>query len=138
MTFSKESTAWNIYLLVARLWLGYSMIKGGQSILRFFSSQELRDFFENWFGNELGFPALLFMSFIANVTDFVGAILVCLGLFTRVSGTMIAIVMRTATLTANIDYSGKDGFPLSDGLVTISCFLFGCLTAFTRGGRYTI
>lgn len=49
----------DIYFLLARLWLGSSMVRGGQSILRFFSSQELRDFFQNWFGNELGLPALL-------------------------------------------------------------------------------
>src|SRR4030095_10476564 len=97
---------WNIYLLLARLWLGYSMIKGGQSILRFFSSQELRHFFQNWFGNELGLPAPLAMAFLAKGTEFFGGFFVCLGMFTRVSASLIAIVMLVATLVANLNYHG--------------------------------
>jgi uncharacterized membrane protein YphA (DoxX/SURF4 family) len=138
MTPDKTKLIWNIYILVTRVWLGYSMIKGGQSILRFFSSQELRNFFENWFGNELGFPAPLFMAFIAKGTEFTGGIFLCLGLFSRVSASMVAIVMLTATLTANLDYACKEGFIRPDGLVTISSFLFACLVAQAGGGKFSL
>jgi putative oxidoreductase len=133
-----QNITWNVYLLLARLWLGYSMIKGGQSILRFFSSQELRDFFQNWFGNELGLPAPLLLAFIAKGTEFVGGILVCAGLFTRIAASLIAIVMLVATLVANLDYDGTEGLIRQDGLVTISCFLFASLFSLAGGGTYSI
>ena len=126
----------NMYLLIARLWLAYSMIMGGQSILRFFSSQELRDFFTNWFGTELGLPAPLLMAFLAKGTEFFGGILVGLGLFTRISAALIAFVMLIATLIANIDYSGKEGLIRQDGTVTISCLLFALLFVQAGGGKY--
>jgi putative oxidoreductase len=131
-----SASLWNIFLLIARLWLGRSMIMGGQSILRFFSSQELRDFFENWFGNELGFPAPLLMAFLAKGTEFSAGILICLGLFTRISSVMLAFVMLVATLTANLDYSGVGSFIRPDGLVTIPCFLLACLFVFCGSGKY--
>ncbi len=138
MKYLKSNLAWDIFLFVTRLWLGYSMITGGQSILRFFSSRELRDFFQNWFGNELGFPAPLFFAFIAKGTEFAGGILVCLGLFTKISSSLIAIVMLVATLTANLDYHGKEGLIRQDGLVTIPCFLFACLLVLSGGGKFSL
>ena len=86
------------------------MIKGGQSILRFFSSQELRDFFQNWFGNELGLPAPLFLAFLAKGTEF----------------------------TANLNYQGDGNFIRHDGLITISSFLFACLIAQSGAGKYSL
>lgn len=133
-----KEKAFNFYLLLARLWLSYSMITGGQSILRFFSSQELRDFFEKWFGEELGFPAPLLMAFLAKGTEFVGGILVGLGLFTRVASVLLATVMATATLVANVDYTGTEGYIRPDGIVTISCFLFSSLFVLTGGGKISL
>ena len=139
MLHVNKNSAWNIYLLLARLWLGYSMIMGGQSILRFFSSQELRDFFQNWFGNELGLPAPLVMAFLAKGTEFVGGILLCVGLATRISSAMIAIVMLVATLTANINYhNAAEPFLRQDGVVTISCFLFALLFVICGGGNFSL
>ena len=132
------SFTWDIYLLLARLWLGRSMIMGGQSILRFFRSQELRDFFQNWFGNELGFPAPLLMAFLAKGTEFLCGILICIGLFTKISSMLIAIVMLVATLVANINYHGDGSLIRPDGLVTISCFLFACLLVQSGGGKYSL
>ena len=114
------------------------MIRGGQSILRFFTSQELRDFFQNWFGNELGLPAPLLMAFLAKGTEFFGGILVCIGLFTRISSSLIAIVMLVATLVANINYQGNEGLIRQDGTVTISSFLFACLLVLKGAGRYSL
>ena len=139
MSRSRDDMLWNAFLLLARLWLGRTMILGGQSILRFFSSQELRDFFQNWFGDELGLPAPLLMAFLAKSTEFFGGILVSLGLFTRISSSLIAIVMLVATLVANLDYLGTDGsFIRQDGLVTIPCFLFACLFVLSGGGKYSL
>ncbi|MFZ1676312.1 MAG: DoxX family protein [Saprospiraceae bacterium] len=138
MNRNNDHLIWNIYLLLTRLWLGYSMIMGGQSILRFFSSQELRDFFQNWFGNELGLPAPLLMAFLAKGTEFVGGIFVSLGMFTKISSSLIAFVMLVATLMANINYRGHEGLIKQDGVVTISCFLFACLLILSGAGRYSI
>jgi putative oxidoreductase len=130
-----DKIVWSIYLLLTRLWLGYSMITGGQSILTF---KENRDFFQNWFGHDLGFPAPLFMAFLAKGTEFAGGILVCLGLFTRVSSSLIAFVMLVATLVANVDYHMKEHLLKEDGVVTISSFLFACLLIFNGAGKYSI
>src|SRR3954466_5527719 len=100
------SLVWSSYLLLLRLWLGYSMITGGQSVLTIFSTD--REFFQNWFGHDLGFPAPLLMAFLAKGTEFAGGILVCFGLFTRVSSSLIAFDMLIATLVANIDYHMKE------------------------------
>jgi putative oxidoreductase len=134
---SKENT-WNILLLMIRLWLGASMIMSGQSILRFFSSQELRDFFVNWFGTELGFPAPLLMAFLAKGTEFTGGILLCLGFLTRVSATMVGFVMLVATLTANLNFTGDGPLILQDGFVTISNFLFAGVFVIWGGGKYSL
>jgi putative oxidoreductase len=130
------SLVWSSYLLLLRLWLGYSMITGGQSVLTIFSTD--REFFQNWFGHDLGFPAPLLMAFLAKGTEFAGGILVCFGLFTRVSSSLIAFDMLIATLVANIDYHMKEHLLKEDGFVTISCFLFACLLAVQGGGKYSL
>lgn len=137
MQISNKTLGWNIYLLIARLWLGYSMIMGGQSILNFFSSQAERDFFQNWFGNELGFPFPLVMAFLAKGTEFAGGILLCLGLFTRVAASLVAFVMLIATLVANINYTGSGELIRQDGIVTIAGFLFACIFIFWGAGKFS-
>lgn len=144
---------WNIYLVFVRLWLGISMIQGGQSILRFFHSQELRDFFQHWFGNEIGFPMPLLMAFLAKGTEFLGGILICMGIFTRISASLIGFVMFIATIFVNIKYSaivhiitsegnvafsGKDAFLLPDGHITLSALLFSCLLIFSGAGKFSL
>jgi putative oxidoreductase len=136
--YPKQNPLFNIFLLIIRLWLGQIMISGGQSILRFFSSQELRDFFVDWFGEQMGFPFPLLMAFVAKSTEFLGGILISLGLFTRISASLVAVVMLVATFAANIDYTGEGNFIRQDGLVTIPCFLFACLLVFTGAGKFSI
>ena len=114
------------------------MITGGQSILRFFSSQELRDFFENWFGNELGFPAPLVMAFLAKGTEFLGGIFVGVGIFTRISSALLAFVMFVATLTANLNYQGEGPLIRPDGLITISSLFFAVLLIFSGAGKFSL
>lgn len=138
MPHQQQKMFLNIYLLLSRIWLGYSMIMGGQSILHFFSSKESRDFFENWFGKELGLPAPLLMAVLAKGTEFFGGILILVGLFTRISASLVAIVMGVATLVANLSYHGNDNFIKQDGLITISCFLFAVLLIITGAGKYSV
>jgi putative oxidoreductase len=114
------------------------MVLGGQSVLRFFSSKELRDFFENWFGNELGLPAPLLMAFLAKGSEFLFGIFIILGLMTRTSSFFLAIVMLVATLVANLDYSGEGPIIRQDGLLTISCFLFASLLAISGAGKFSL
>lgn len=127
---------WSTYLLLIRLWLGYTMITGGQSVLTVFSVD--REFFQDWFGRELGFPVPLLMAFLAKGTEFAGGIFVCIGLLTRVSSSLIAFVMMIATLVANIDYHMQEHLLKEDGFITISCFLFACLLAISGAGNYSL
>ncbi|HEX5152509.1 MAG TPA: DoxX family protein [Parafilimonas sp.] len=132
----RNNIMWSTYLLLIRLWLGYAMITGGQSVLTVFSVD--REFFQDWFGPELGFPAPLLMAFLAKGTEFAGGILVCSGLFTRISSSLIAFVMLVATLVANIDYQIKEHLLREDGFTTISCFLFACLLTINGAGMYSL
>ena len=133
MNSKRSNLIWGIYLLLIRFWLGRTMISGGQSILTFFS-KENQKFFKHWFGDELGFPAPLLMAFLAKGTEYFGGILVCIGLFTRISSSLIAFVMLIATLTANIDYHMKEHLFIEDASVTISSFLFACLLIIKGAG----
>ena len=74
------------------------MVLGGQSVLKFFSSKELRDFFENWFGNELGHPAPLLRAGLAKSSEFLFGIFVIVGFCARLSSIFLAFVMLVATL----------------------------------------
>jgi hypothetical protein len=58
----------DIILLAIRLWFGIIMIKNGKYI---FEKNEL-PFFQNWFGNELHFPAPKLMFYLAKRSEFVG------------------------------------------------------------------
>jgi putative oxidoreductase len=137
MNIKRNNLIWGIYLLLIRFWLGHSMIGGGQSILTFFS-KENQEFFQHWFGHDLGFPAPLLMAFLAKGTEFFGGILVCIGLFTRISSSLIAFVMLVATLTANIDYHMKEHLLIEDASVTISSFLFACLLILKGAGVFSL
>jgi putative oxidoreductase len=129
---------WNAHLLLIRIWIGNIAISGGQSILRFFSSQELRDFFVDWFGKELGFPAPLLMAFLAKSTEFFGGILICFGFVSRIAALLVAFVMLVATLTANLNYAEAGNFIRQDGLVTIPTFLFAGMIAICGPGKYSV
>jgi putative oxidoreductase len=137
MNRTRFNIIWSIYLLLIRLWLGDTMINGGQSILTFFSKGN-QDFFQRWFGHDLGFPAPLLMAFIAKGTEFFGGIFICIGIFTRVSSSLIAFVMLIATLAANVDYHFKEHLLIEDGFVTVTCFLFACLLIIKGGGKYSL
>ena len=130
----KKASAWNIVLLVVRIWLGYRMITASlSSVVGIISSPKERIFFEKWFGEELHFPMPLLMAFLAKSAELVGGAFVFPGLFTRISAGLIAFTMLVATLTANL---GKD-FNI-DGGFTISYFLFALILIVEGGGKFSL
>jgi putative oxidoreductase len=124
--------AWNILLLLIRLWLAYVMIKNGNSVLDILSSADERQFFKKWFGEELHFPFPIVMAFLAKGSEFMGGILLALGLFTRAAASIVAFTMLVATLTANLG----ENFNI-DGGFTISYFLFALVFVAWGGGKYS-
>jgi len=135
MTFKYNKTAaWEIILLCLRIWLGYRMITASYSSVTgmLFSDKE-RAFFIKWFGGELHFPFPLQMAFLAKGAEYLGGILVLVGLFTRYAAFLIFFTMFIATVTANL---GQD-FNI-DGGFTISYALFAIVLMFWGGGKYSL
>src|SRR5437762_10459289 len=98
-----EKTAWNILLLLIRIWLAYRMFSASySSVIDIIFHPGERAFFEKWFGQELHFPMPLAMAFLAKGAELTGGILVFPGLFTRQAALLIAFTMTVATLTANL------------------------------------
>src|SRR4051812_34062691 len=98
----KKIIAWNLLLLAIRIWLGFNMIKSGNCVIDILTSAEERKFFQNWFGNELHFPAPVIMAILAKGSELLGGIFLSLGLFAKLSGSLIAFTMFIATVTANL------------------------------------
>jgi len=132
--FYNEKTVWNILLLLTRVWLGYRMFTASySSVIDIIFHPRERAFFENWFGNELHFPAPVVMAFIAKGAELSGGIFVFAGLFTRVAASVIAFTMLMATLVANLG----ENFVI-DGGFTISYFLFAIILVVAGGGKYSL
>ncbi len=130
----EKASAWNIVLLMVRIWLGYRMITASlSSVVGIITSPKERIFFEKWFGEELHFPMPLLMAFLAKSAELAGGAFVIPGLFTRMSAGLIAFTMLVATLTANL---GKD-FNI-DGGFTISYFLFALILIVEGGGKFSL
>jgi putative oxidoreductase len=127
-----KSTAWDVFLLILRIWLGYLMMKNGKYILRMPYSEADRKFFEGWFGS-LHFPFPLFMAYLAKGAEFFGGLLVLSGLFTRIGASLVAFTMLVATLTANLGKNWE-----IDGVITISFCLFAVILIFWGGGKYAV
>lgn len=132
----RNAIGWSIYLLALRLWIGHSMIAGGQSVFTVFTGN--RAFFLQWFGHDLGIPAPLLMAFLDKGIEFFGGILIVVGLFTRVSASLVAFVMLVATLVANIDYNSTVHLFRQDASITISVMLFSILLILKGAGSCSI
>jgi putative oxidoreductase len=132
--FYNEKTAWDILLLLIRIWLGYRMFAAGYaSVIDIIFHPKERVFFENWFGKELHFPIPVVMAFIAKGAEVSGGVFVFTGLFTRVAASVIAFTMLVATLVANMG----ENFVI-DGGFTISYFLFAIILLVAGGGKYSL
>ena len=132
--FYNEKTAWDILLLLIRIWLGYRMFSAGYgSVIDIIFDPKERVFFENWFGKELHFPIPVIMAFIAKGAEVSGGVFVFFGLFTRIAASIIAFTMLVATLVANLG----ENFVI-DGGFTISYFLFAIMLVVAGGGKYSL
>ena len=118
-----------ILQIAFRLWFGYTMMDNGKFI---FDDKNI-DFFLNWFGHDLHFPAPLLMYYLAKGSEFFGGLFLFVGLFTRISGSLIAFTMLVATLTANRHHI-YDG----DGAITISFLLFAVFFILTGSGKLSL
>ena len=132
--FYNEKTAWDILLLLIRIWLEKRMFAAGYaSVIDIIFHPKERFFFENWFGKELHFPMPVLMAFIAKGAEVSGGVFVFMGLFTRVAASVIAFTMLVATLVANLG----ENFVI-DGGFTISYFLFAIILVVAGGGKYSL
>lgn len=127
--FMKKEISTRVVYVLFRLWFGYTLMDNGRFI--FDSSQT--DFFLQWFGKELHFPAPLLMYYLAKGSEFFGGLLIFAGLFSRVAGCFVAFTMLVATLTANIHhiYNG-------DGAITISLLCFAFMFIVCGSGRLSL
>jgi putative oxidoreductase len=132
--FYNERTAWNIIVMLIRIWLGYKMFAAGYvSVIDIIFHPQERVFFETWFGKELHFPMPVAMAFLAKGAEVSGGAFVFLGLFTRIAASVIAFTMLVATLVANLG----ENFVI-DGGFTISYFLFAMILMAAGGGKYSL
>jgi len=132
--FYNEKTAWDILLLLIRIWLGYRMFSAGYaSVIDIIFHPKERAFFEDWFGKELHFPIPVVMAFLAKGAELSGGVFVFIGLFTRVAASVIAFTMLVATLVANLG----ENFVI-DGGFTISYFLFAIILIEAGAGKYSL
>src|SRR6266496_1419079 len=129
-----EKTAWNILLLLIRIWLGYRMFGASySSVIDIIFHPKERPFFEKWFGEELHFPIPVVMAFLAKASELAGGLFVLFGLFTRAAAALIAFIMLVATLVANLG----ENF-IVDGGFTISYVLFAGTLIIAGGGKYSL
>ena len=129
-----QAPAWNVILLLVRIWLGFRMFTASySSVVDIIFHPKERTFFENWFGKELHYPMPLLMAFLAKGAELSGGIFVFMGLYTRAFAALIAFTMAMATLTANL---GAD-FNI-DGGFTISYFMFAVILIAQGGGKYSL
>ena len=132
--FYNEKTAWDILVLLIRIWLGYRMFFAGYaSVIDIIFHPKERAFFEDWFGKELHFPIPVVMAFIAKGAELTGGIFVFTGLFTRLAAFVIAFTMFIATLVANLGQNF-----VIDGGFTISYFLFAIILVVAGSGKYSL
>jgi len=134
MKLSNNKTGiWNVLLLLIRIWLGFRLITASySSVIDIIFHPEERAFFIKWFGDELHFPMPLLMAFLAKGAELSGGSFLFVGLFTRISASVVAFTMFIATVTANLG----ENFTI-DGGFTISYFLFALIFLFWGAGKYS-
>src|SRR4051794_28166633 len=125
---------WNVLLLVIRIWIGYRLIAASySSVVDIIFHPGERAFLIKWFGEELHFPMPLLVAFLAKGAELTGGIFLLIGLFTRISASIVAFTMCIATVTANLG----ENF-IIDGGFTISYFLFALIFLLWGAGKYSL
>ena len=126
--------AWNVVLLLTRIWLGYRMFTASySSVIGILTSPEERLFFQKWFGEELHFPIPVVMAFLAKGAELSGGVFLLFGLFTRISASLVAFTMFIATITANLGENWN-----IDGGFTVSYFFFALIFIVQGGGKFSL
>jgi putative oxidoreductase len=129
-----RTIVWNYVLLLIRIWLGYRLISASySSVIDIISSPSEREFFRKWFGDELHFPMPVVMAFLAKGTELAGGILILIGLFTRISASLVAFTMFVATITANLGSNW-----IIDGGFTVSYMIFSIILIVQGAGNFSI
>lgn len=130
---NKSPSAWDVILLLLRIWFGYFMMKSGFVFFHILSSADERKVIDDWFGKGLHFPAPVLMACLAKGAEFFGGLFVMSGLFTRLSALFVFITMLVATLVANTGI-GWDVY----GTITLSFCLFALIFIYWGGGKYAL
>ena len=124
--FSSQFINADLAILILRLWVGAMFIWHGYGKL--FGGMEQ---FSGWLG-QLGVPLPVLFGYLAALSEFVGGILLILGLFYRIAAFFILIVMIVALTTAHVgDPLSKTEKPLTFAVTMISFILFGA-------GKYSL
>jgi putative oxidoreductase len=118
-----------IVLTITRIWFGIIMMRNGKFI---FDSSNI-PFFQNWFGNQLHFPAPILMFYLAKGSEFFGGAFLTAGLFSRFACFFVAFTMFVATVTANHANMFK-----MDGTITFAFMCFSLLFLFYGPGKFSM
>lgn len=103
------------------------------SVAGILTSEKERLFFIKWFGEDMGFPAPLFMAFLAKGSEFLGGIFLIPGLFSKTASCFILFTMFIATLANNL---GENW--IIDGGFTVSYCLFSLIIILMGPGKYSL
>ncbi|MBX2877492.1 MAG: DoxX family membrane protein [Saprospiraceae bacterium] len=121
---SFTSNAINIPLLLIRIYFGLSIMKAGLDKLPL----------PDWMTEQvvsMGFPFPVFFAWVASFGEFAFGVLLCLGLLTRLSGFMLAIIMGVAS------FGFQKVLPIWDMHIAQMFFWVFVLFAFVGGGRFS-
>lgn len=119
------SKAIHIPLLLVRVYFGLIIMKAGLDKLPL----------PDWMTEQvvsMGFPFPVFFAWVASFGEFAFGALLCLGLMTRFSGLMLAIIMGVAS------FGFQKVVPLWDMHIAQMFFWVFALYAFVGGGRYSL
>lgn len=119
------SNAIHIPLLLIRVYFGLIIMKAGLDKLPL----------PDWMTEQvvsMGFPFPVFFAWVASFGEFAFGALLCLGLMTRFSGLMLAIIMGVAS------FGFQKVLPLWDMHIAQMFFWVFALYAFVGGGKYSL
>jgi putative oxidoreductase len=129
MTTNILSYGQNLSLLFARLTIAYGFYE--PSMQKWSNISNVAD----WFGT-LGIPLPLFNAYLAAATEFLGVILLTLGLFTRLISIPLIIVMIVAITTVHLAHgfsAGDNGFE-----IPLYYMLFLAIFASFGAGKFSL
>lgn len=119
------SNAIHIPLLLVRVYFGLIIMKAGLDKLPL----------PDWMTEQvvsMGFPFPVFFAWVASFGEFAFGALLCLGLMTRFSGIMLAVIMGVAS------FGFQKVVPLWDMHIAQMFFWVFLLYAFVGGGKYSL